>query len=164
MGMTQKRGLSDTQGALPSQTGSTTPAPTWNKQQGQGQGQGHGGMAREQAFPAPAPSRPSAAPWRARPPLRRPHPPPATSPDPAQHLGERGHPLRQLSLHLGQRLRPSQRLLQLLLRQLQALLQLAVFILRLQSESRAWKRAKLLRQNLNAHVYWISSVSAAASR
>ena len=79
----------------------------------------------------PQPRRPRAAPWRARPPLRTPGPA-----DPEQHLGERSHPLRQLSLHLGQRLRPPQRLLQLLLRQLQALLQLPVFILCLQRESR----------------------------
>ena len=55
------------------------------------------------------------------------------------HLRERGHALRQLGLHLGQRLRLAQGLLQLLLRQLQALLQLAVLILRLRDESKASK-------------------------
>lgn len=39
-----------------------------------------------------------------------------------QHLRERGHPLGQLGLHLGERLGLPQRLLQLLLRQLQAFL------------------------------------------
>ena len=62
--------------------------------------------------------------------------------DPEQHLGERGHQLSQLSLHFRQRLRPQQRLLQLLLLQLQVLLQWSVFILLLQRESRASKQAK----------------------
>ena len=68
-----------------------------------------------------------------------PRPPPR---EPEQHLGERGHPLSQLSLPFWQRLRPGQRLLQLLLLQLQVLLQRSLFILLLQRESRASKRAK----------------------
>ena len=53
-----------------------------------------------------------------------------------QHLGEHSHLLSQLSHHF------CQHLLQLLLCQLQALLQLSVFILLLQRESRTSKRAK----------------------
>ena len=72
--------------------------------------------------------------------------------DQEQHLGERSHRLSQLSHHL------CQHLLQLLVCQLQALLQLSVFILLLQRENRTSKQAKgvasaivsKLRQNLNA--------------
>ena len=78
-----------------------------------------------------------------------PSPPPG---DREQHLGELSHRLSQLSHHF------CQHLLQLLVCQLQALLQLSVFILLLQRESRTSKQAKgvasaivsKLRQNLNA--------------
>ena len=114
--MTQKWGLPDTQGALPSQTGSTTPASALLC----GLSSSGRGAVGEQG------NRPSL-----RPPPR----------DPEQHLGERGHPLRLLSLHLGQRLCPPQSRLQLLY-QLQALLQLAVLILCLQRESTGSKQAE----------------------
>ena len=111
--MTQKRGLPDIQGALPSQTGSMTPASAILCGLSS-TGRGAVGQHRDR----PSPSLP-----------RR---------DPEQHLGERGHPLCLLPLHLGERVRPPQHLLQLLY-QLQALLQLAVLILRLQRESRGSK-------------------------
>ena len=139
--MTRERGLSDTQGALPSQTGSTTPASALLC----GLSSTGRGTLRQQGN-------------RLSP---RPHPG-----DQEQHLGERSHRLSQLSHHF------CQHLLQLLLCQLQALLQLSVFILLLQRETRTSRRAKWcslchfseLRQNLNACVYRISSVSEAASR
>ena len=113
--MTQKQGLPDTQGALPSQMGSTTPASALLCGLSS-TGRGAVGQQGNRSSPRVLPR------------------------DPEQHLGERGHLLRQLGLHLGQRLRPPQRLLQLLY-QLQALLQLAVLILYLQRESRGSKQA-----------------------
>ena len=110
--MTRERGLSDTQGALPSQTGSTTPASALLRGLSSA-GRGTVGQHRNRPSPPPPPAR-----------------------DQEQHLGERSHPLSQLSLHF------QQRLLQLLLCRLQALLQLSVFILLLQRESRTSKRAK----------------------
>ena len=111
--MTQKQGLPDTQGALPSQTGSTTPASAMLCGLSS---TGSGAVGQHRNRPSP------------RLPPR----------DPEQYLGERGHPLCLLRLYLRQRLRPPQCLLQLLY-QLQALLQLAVLILRLQRESRGSK-------------------------
>ena len=139
-GMTRERGLSDTQGALPSQTGSTTPASALLCGLSS---TGRGTVGQQGNRPSP-------------------RPPPG---DQEQHLGERSHRLSQLSHHF------CQHLLQLLVCQLQALLQLSVFILLLQRESRTSKQAKgvasaivsKLRQNLNAWVYRIISVSEAAS-
>ena len=110
-GMTRERGLSDTQGALPSQRGSTTPVSALLC----GLSSTGRSMVGQQG------NRPS------------PRQPPG---DQEQHLGERSHRLSQLSHHF------CQHLLQLLVCQLQALLQLSVFILLLQRESRTSKRAK----------------------
>ena len=129
--MTQKQGLSDTPGVLPSQTGSTTPASALLPGLS---GRGRGTVAQHGNRPS---LRPPPTPRTQSSPLESTATSACARPrGPEQHLGERSHPLRQLGLHLGQRLRPPQRLLQLLLRQLQALLQLPVFILCLQRESR----------------------------
>ena len=143
--MTQKWGLPDTQGALPSQTGSTTPASALLCGLSS-TGRGVVGQQGNRLSPRPPPR------------------------DPEEQLGERGNPLHLLRLHLEQHLRPPQPLLQLLY-QLQALLQLAVLILYLQRESRGSNRPRgvatvalsKLRQNLNVRVYWIRSVFEAAS-
>lgn len=131
-GTTQKRGHCPTLQEHPSQTGSMTPASAPLPGLGS---RGRGAVGQHGNRPSPRAPTP-------RDPERRlgehghlcARPVPAA---PEQYLGERSHPLRQLRLHLGQRLRPPQCLLQLLLRQLQALLQLPVSILCLQRESRA---------------------------
>ena len=64
-------------------------------------------------------------------------PPRAGDGGPGQYLGEGSPPLRQLGLHLRESLRLPQGLLQLLLGQLQALLQLAVLVLSLWREQSA---------------------------